>query len=283
MSLVKEILAKVEKLPAIPAVVQQVLALSSDPDFSMDRLVETIQLDPGITVQVLQVCNSPYYGLRQKVSSLQQALALLGVKSVVDIVLSSEVVSFYKVSQDGYALTRGELWRHSMTTALLARRIGESQHFEDVSTLFTAALLHDVGKLVLSEHVGDRFEQIVDMMEADEKTFVEVERGVLGVDHALLGGLIARHWNFPDPIVRAIALHHDPERARKDSELTRLVALANLVTLTMGIGAGLYGLAAPVSPGMLENLGMNRKALDSLLLDVKDIVDQADELLSMAG
>ena len=279
---VQEILAEVHRLPAVPGVVQQVLSLVSDPDFSYEELMETVRLDPGITAGVLRVCNSPYYGLRQKVNSLKHALTLLGPTKVVDIVLSNEVVGFYKETQEGYNLARGELWRHSMATALLAQKLGRKTGYRHPSMLFTAALLHDVGKLILSEYVGEDFDQIEEVMSRKKISFVEAEREVLGLDHALLGGAVARVWYFPEPIVKAIALHHDPGRARTDADLVRLVAVANLLVISMGVGVGAEGLSAPVDPGLLKSVGLKSKDLQDMTLEIKSILDQAEELLDLA-
>ena len=279
---IHEILARVERLPAVPAVVQQVLGLVSNPDFSYDELMEMVSLDPGITAGVLRVCNSPYYGLRQKVTSLKHALTLLGPAKVVDIVLSNEVVGFYKQNQDGYNLARGDLWLHSMATALLAQKLGEKTGFNQPFMLFTAALLHDVGKLILSEYVGEEFSQIEGVMARKQISFVEAEREVLGLDHALLGGAVAKAWNFPEPIIKAIALHHDPARARTDADLVRLVALANLLVVSAGVGVGAEGLATPVDPGLLKGLGLKNRDLQAMTLEIKSILDRAEELLDLA-
>jgi len=120
LSQVKEILARVENLPAIPGVVQQVLAIVQDPDFEFSRLMEVVRLDPGITAHVLRMCNSPFYGLRREVTSLQQALTYLGSNQLLQIVLSGEMVRHFQKGQEGYRLVKGELWRHCMATALLA-------------------------------------------------------------------------------------------------------------------------------------------------------------------
>jgi len=283
VSLVKEILAKAEKLPAVPAVVQQVLALVQNPEFSFSRLIDTVRLDPGITAHVLRMANSPFYGLRQKISSLEQALALLGTRNLVEIVLSTQVVKYFQVDQGGYRLERGELWRHCMATALLAHRMGDMLKYQDTATLFTAALLHDVGKLILSQYVGERYHKIERMVGEDGKSFVEAEREVLGVDHALLGGLVARHWNFPESIVTAIAFHHAPERAAKHGQLTALVALANVLTLSMGFSGGAAGLAVPMPEGLAAMAGFGPREMDKIALEVKDINDKAAELLNLAG
>lgn len=282
VKLVDQILAQVEDLPAVPAIAQRVLAEMNDPDFSFRNVMELVKLDPGITSHVLRLCNSPYYGLRQKVSSLEQALALLGANNIVEVVLSSKMVGMFKKPQDGYRLPRGELWQHSMATALLAQRLGEKARFTERATLFTAALLHDVGKLILSEFVGEKLDIIEAMVRDEGKSFVEAERLVLGVDHALLGALVARKWNFPESIAHAIAFHHDLERAAKHRELVRLVALANLMVLSFGVGSGAQGLAAPASAELLSEAHLKSRDLDIISLELKDILDQAGELLDLA-
>ena len=282
MSKVKDILAKVNNLPAAPGVAQQVLALVGDPHFSFHRLMEVIRVDTGITANVLRICNSPFYGLRHKVSSLEQAITYLGSNQVLDIVLSSEMVGLYRRSVTGYELERGELWRHSMATALLTQKLGAKLGFGQIPTLFTAALLHDVGKLILSEYVQEKFQEIERLVRGENKSFVEAEKMVLGVDHAVLGGLAARNWNFPELISQVIAFHHQSEKAVKYRREVSLVSLANLLVLSLGVGGGAAGLAAPVPPGLLEEVGVKAREIPELTLELKDIFDQADDLLSMA-
>lgn len=282
MTEVKDILALVDRLPPMPAVVQQVLSLLQDPDFSFSELLDTVRLDPGITAHVINICNSPYYGLKQKVSSLQQAMLLLGSQQLMEIILSGKVVGHFKKGQRGYRLTRGELWKHCMASALLAQTLGERLKFPDLPTLFTAALMHDVGKLVLSEYVDKDFAQIEQMVAAGQ-SFAEAERQVLGLDHAILGGAVARKWNFPENIVAAIAFHHNPEAAAPQYRpLANLVTLANLLCVSLGVGTGADGLASAVNPRLLQDVGLRSRDLDMLLLDLKDILDDAADMLAMA-
>ena len=279
---VKEILAKVDRLPPLPAVVQQIMALLQDPDYSMDRLMNVARMDPGITAHVIQMCNSPFYGLRVKVSSLQQALVILGSRQLMEIVLSGQIVDRFRQGQRGYRLARGDLWRHAMATALLAQRLGERLGFAETPALFTAGLMHDVGKLILSEYVAQDFQRI-EALVAEGVSFAQAERQVLGVDHALLGAAVARQWNFPEEIAAAIAFHHEPERSQKHRQLCHLVSLANLMCVTLGVGAGAEGLASTFSAQMLAEVGLKPRQLDLLLLELKDILDQAADLLALAG
>jgi putative nucleotidyltransferase with HDIG domain len=282
LSLVKEIVAQVDHLPAVPAVVHQVLTLVSDENFSYRDLMNTIRLDPGITAHVLRMCNSPYYGLSRKITSLQEALTYLGTNSLVQLILSSEMVSQFRKSQVGYRLTRGDLWHHSMACALLAQRLGEQVSYREPATLFTAALLHDVGKLILSEYVARQFSEIEALVRDKQLSFVEAERQVLGLDHALLGAAVAKKWNFPEAITVAIAYHHAPEKARSHHLLVNLVCLANIMCVTMGVGVGVSGLAAPVPGDLIKQIGLKPRDLDRLTLEIKDILDQAGEMLKMA-
>ena len=283
MSRVDDILAAVENVPSSPQVLQKVLALVNDPDFSFDRLMDIVSLDPGITAAVLRMCNSAYFGLKQPVSSLQQALTFLGVNNIIDVVMSNEVVGFYRDSQEGYIMERGELWRHSMATALLARMIGKEMKFNDLSTLFTAALLHDIGKIVLSQFVKEEFEAIEKLVQEQGRDFVAAERQVLGLDHAVLGAKMAQLWKLPAPIIRAIAYHHDPMKAKGDQQLVRLVALANLIVLSMGVGGGVQGLAVPAPSELLTEFKLTSQNLQEYHLKVGDILHEADELLGMAS
>lgn len=283
MKLINQILSQVEHLPGVPNVVQQVLNQVEDPNFTFKGLMQTVRMDPGITAHVLRMCNSPYYGLVRKVSSLEEALTYLGTNKLVQIILSSELVGHFRANQDGYRLERGELWRHCMACALLAQRIGEHVKFQETATLFTAALLHDVGKLVLSQFVGDQFDQITEMVEEQHISFVAAEQAVLGIDHAMLGGAVARKWNFPDPIMVAIACHHNLEKSGRHRPLVALVALANLLVVTMGVGVGADGLATPVPPGLIKEVGLRPRDLDRFSLALKDILDQADDLLDLSN
>ena len=282
MRLVDQILSRVDELPAVPAIANQILAMASEPEYDFKRLMELVSMDPGITAHVLRMCNSPYFGLVNKVSSLEQALSLLGTNHLVEIVLSSKMVSMFRHSQDGYRMARGELWRHSMATALLAQRLGRKVGHKSPATLFTAGLLHDVGKLILSEYVGDKFQAIEALVRDEGKSFVQAEREILGVDHALLGAAAARRWNFPETITHAIAFHHDLEHSQKHRGTARLVALANLMVVSMGVGGGAEGLAASVPESLFAELKLKSRDLEGFALELKNILDQADELLAMA-
>jgi putative nucleotidyltransferase with HDIG domain len=230
--LISEIIDKADQLPAAPGLVSQVLTLTANPDFSMEELVSLVRLDPAITAYVLRMCNSPYFGLRQRVSSLDHALAVLGVNALVDVVLGSGLLQIFgkkeQESQAGYLLAKGQLWRHSVSCALIAQQLAAKAAAINHSILFTAALLHDVGKLVLSQFVSKSFYEIASLVHEHHYPMVEAEREVIGIDHAALGGIIVEKWGLGDDVIGAISCHHHPFTVQEPTAIALAVAVANV-------------------------------------------------------
>ena len=263
--LLPEIITKADSLQAAPGVVSQVLALTADPDFAMDRMVRLVRLDPALTAHVLKMCNSPYYGLRQKVASLDHAIAVLGVNALVDMVLSSGLLRlFSNKTQDGYLLKKGQLWRHNVACGLITQKLTVGLKLNS-SVLFTSALLHDVGKLVLSQFVSQSFYEIESLIEEHDYSLVEAEKEVLGIDHATLGGIIVEKWAFPEDIIRAITYHHHPLSIPDPPKMIVLVALANQLATAVEYG--------------LEVADANAEASISQLAHVLNISIESEEAL----
>lgn len=283
MNLAKRILDKADALPALPRVVTQVLDLTSDPDFAMSELVAMVSLDPAITAKVLRRVNSSFFGLVYKVTSLEQALPHIGSRQLVEIVLDAGVGPMYKGGQDGYLLPPGQLWRHSLATALAAGWVGRTLAYADAPTLHTAALLHDVGKLVMAEFVRERFEAMGRLVVEDGISLMEAEKRVLGLNHAELGALVAKKWRLPKAIRTAILYHHDPRPAEEARELANLTALANYLAEAAGHGARLG--VAPPSPPVAAVLAfeLDPPKLRRLVTQTREHLDKARELLELAA
>ncbi|MCB2185685.1 MAG: HDOD domain-containing protein [Deltaproteobacteria bacterium] len=283
MSLAAEILAQMEDLPALPAVVGRVMALSRDPEFAMGDLVEAVRLDPGITATVLRLCNSPFYGLRQPVSSLERALPHLGTAKLIEITLASAVASFFQGEQPGYLLSRGQLWRHSITVALIAGQLAQDRGLAEPATLHTAGLLHDVGKLVLAAHINQEFPEIGRLVLVEGKELVEAEREVLGIDHAELGGQVADRWNLSAPVAQVIRHHHSPAQAPGDRELVNLATLADYLAHAVSeeYRLGPEPLVPPTS--LIIDLRLAPADLRRLTHQMHGLLENAGDLLALAG
>jgi len=281
MSLVDTILPFITELPPFPAVILRVLQLVEDPNSSAQDIVEVIQYDQAITANVLMVCNSAYFGLRQPVTSLRDALVKIGFNRLIEIVLARGSSYIFYQACHGYRLGVGELWRHSVACALLSQILSARLKKEKNPTQFTAALVHDVGKIILSEFVRDHLEEIKNLVQENHHSFIEAEREVLGIDHAELGGKIAERWRFPPNIISGIRYHHTPLSAPTFQELVSIVYLCDLVALMTGFGGGVDGLSYPGYKEVMKQYGLVEKDLEQIVNQLESELKQVDLILNI--
>ncbi len=234
----EEILYTIKGLPPFPETALKAIKVIKDPDSSAQDLVNIIQYDQSITANILRFANSAYFGLQAKVTSLKQAVAYLGTKTIMDMLFLSGSLSYFRGEYAGYDLKGEDLLTHSVSTALMCRILGERIALEETSTVFTAGLLHDIGKVVLSSFVRDKYNEIMQLVKQNKFSFVMAEREVLGMDHAQVGGEMAQQWGIPEEIATPISLHHQFDKAPLKDISTPLVFLADqayfLISGTMG-------------------------------------------------
>ncbi len=283
MSRIGEILNIANHVPPFPKVALQVMKMLDEPEVNAKDLAKVIQYDPVITANLLKTCNAAYFGLSRKVSSLDDALVVLGQDILKDIIMASSSAKFYKgEAGEGYSLEQGDLWKHSVATAVMAKLL--SGHFDQVDSAvaFTAGLLHDIGKRFLSSFVAEDFQKIVDLAHGGESSFIEAEKEIIGMNHAELGGLILQKWEFADDFRLAVLQHHDSDALNKD-QLTALVALSNTLVISLGIGVGADGLSSTVQGQGLKKFGIETRDLDIYLSELVFELEKAEEMLSLAG
>jgi putative nucleotidyltransferase with HDIG domain len=279
MSLADTILHNVAKLAPFPVVLEKAIHLINDPNSSTQDVVDVIQFDQSITASVLKICNSAYFGLRRTIHSLREALVMIGFNQLLEIILGQESVHLFSGPCKGYDLEVGELWRHSVGCALLSRIVSKRLNRETNFTHFTSALLHDIGKVTLSQFVEDYFGEIQRLVREDHRTFTEAEKEVLGIDHAELGGKIAEAWNFPKNIVAAIRYHHTPFLTSEDHEMVQLVYLCDLVAIVTGIGGGADGLAYHPCKEVLNQYDLKERDIEIFIVELNDRLQLVKEIL----
>jgi putative nucleotidyltransferase with HDIG domain len=198
-----------------------------------------------------------------------------------ELIFASASAPFLNDSHEGYQLSPGDLWRHSVATSLLAEHHARKAGLEASSTLFTAGLLHDLGKSVLSDYVKADAADILTLVKTKGRTFLEAERAVLGVDHAELGARVAERWNFSPELVELIRHHHDPG-AQPNSKPLAVLHVANALCQLSGVSAGVDGLAQRGHEASVKLLGLTRKDLEASLAELHTKLAQAEMLLGMA-
>ena len=281
MSRLEEILNLVRDVPPFPKVAQRVIELVENPAITARQLAEVIQYDQAITANVLKICNASYFGLPRKVSSLDEALVLLGHDALKDMMIASSSAQFYQGDVGaGYMLDQGDLWKHSVATAIMAKLL--VVHIKDVDdgVAFTAGLLHDIGKRFLSTFVAEGFKNIMGRVVRENIPFEQAEKEALGATHAEIGALILKKWEFPSEMVMAVKQHHNPDALQQDP-LTALIALSNALVVSVGIGAGADGLATKLQGDGIKRFGISQTDLDLHMADLVGEMDRAQELLHL--
>lgn len=281
MNLVDTILQSTIQLPAFPAVIQKVLQLIEDPQSSARELVDVIQYDQAITANILKVCNSAYFGARRPIHTLREALVRIGFNELLEIILSRSSLQFISKACPGYGLEQGDLWRHSVSCALLSQILAKRIQEEASPILFTAGLLHDIGKVILSDYVQEHFQDIKRNILEEGHSFCEAEKAVLGINHAELGGIICERWQFPKIIVSVIRYHHTPSAASADQKIVQRIYLCDLVALMTGIGGGADGLYYHADIEIMKNFQLDERDIEQFIVQLDKELQDVEAMLNI--
>ena len=185
----ERIMAKIDAFPSIPGSTVKLLKMLEDSETSVQAIEDVLRLDPGMTANVLKLTNSAYIGLTSKVGSVKRAVMLLGLKKIKQLVMTSCVGAVMDGPIPGYDLPAGELWRHSIAVSVAAEGLSRELKLNDTEDIFTAALVHDVGKLILGQFIQDDL-AAVQAAAGSDISFEVAEKAVLGIDHAEIGAHI---------------------------------------------------------------------------------------------
>jgi putative nucleotidyltransferase with HDIG domain len=254
---------EIEAFPGMPATAAKLLPLLDNSDSTASEVESILKYDPGLTANILKLTNSAYFGIPTRVSSVKQAVVLLGWKRLLQVVMTICMSPLMKKTIPGYDLRSEELWRHSIAVSVAAEILVKALKIPDVDEVFTAALLHDVGKLILGGFVKKDLEQIETMV-TKGITFDVAESMVLGTNHAEIGGHILNKWSFPAELVNAVQWHHDPESCEMSCTLSDIVHVANTLGLMTGFGNTEEGLAIDPFGPVADRLGLKVDDLEAM-------------------
>ena len=274
-----EILSKVKAFPTMPGAGAKMLSLLEEPDTAVSEIEEILRYDPGLTANVLKLANSAYFGLPSKIGSLKQAVILLGLKRLIQLVVATCVSAIMDKSVPGYDLPAGDLWRHSIAVSIAADALVKDKKISGAEDVFTPALLHDVGKLVLGTYVKEELEAI-ESIAAKGVPFVVAENMILGTDHAEIGAQILAHWNLPSDVINAVRWHHDPDSLETSEALVDAVYLSNLLCQTTNTSGRSGGQAVELSTDVIERLGIQLNQFDTISNKVSRWVSELADALT---
>jgi putative nucleotidyltransferase with HDIG domain len=282
MNVKEEIIGRLSSFPTIPVTVNRLLQVLNNQDAVPKEITDVIKYDPALTANVLKAANSAYLGFSKPVESLEDAAFRLGSKWIYQIAVSSLIYSNVKKPAPGYEQSAEDVWRHSVGVAVGAEAIARHVNPTDSGNVFTAGLLHDIGKIALEEFVETSFEKMQNLVDNNNMTFEEAEIEVLGVDHAEIGAMIAEHWHFPEAIIECIRWHHRPDTSPDPTPAVDMVHVADALCLMQGIGLGRDGLQYHPSEESIKRLNVNSSYLETVIFDILNSLDEIDSILNEA-
>jgi putative nucleotidyltransferase with HDIG domain len=269
---------EIKTLPPAPRVLSQLLVLLNEEEAHAGQIVELIAFDPALTAKVLQRCNNAAAGLGGSVSDLNEAVTQVGFNAIYRLVAVVTGEALLGSEQKGYGIAAGELWEHSVMTAVAARVMAWKLGGEE-NLAFTAALLHDIGKMVLSAFLESCEQTVFRQRGPSGFSFLEAEKAVLGVEHAEIGGRVLEEWNFPENLVSAVRHHHDPAQARPHEPLAAYVHLGDVIAHCLGQARKYEFFAARTRAEALRILEISPKEMDTLILETDTALKQCGGLI----
>ncbi len=256
------VLTNIYNLPSMSGHLFEISKLLDDPTTNTNSLGKMIGRDQGIATKILSIANSPLYGLRRKVTTIDFAILVIGFTEMKKIVLALSMMESFKNKTDKY-LNQKEFWLHSTLTGSASKRIADDLDLTCGGEAFVAGLLHDLGISVIHKYFHSDFIEIYKKVTEEGKSFEEAEVEQLGYTHADIGYFLCDKWNLPEELCDSLRYHHNPQKSEKAKVVTSIVHLVDYMTQHMKKGDFYWD----------ENISLNKSVLSTLKLNDKEELD----------
>jgi putative nucleotidyltransferase with HDIG domain len=267
----KDRIENVRTLATIPTVANRLMELVADPGVSVTEISRFISGDPVLTTKILRMVNSPVYGFPGRISSVNQAVLLLGLNVVKGLLIGVTVFDLMQKAMIG-------LWEHSLGCAIMARLVAKKKGLKEPEEASVYGLVHDIGKVILALQLPEEYQEV--MNEAQEKgvTVYEVENDYFSTTHATVGSWVAAQWSFPKRLIDVIGYHHKPQLSKVAPMETAIVHFSDVLLRGKGFGfAGDYAVP-PMDSSAWELLDLSPSDIKDILAEAEDLLDEVADL-----
>ncbi len=275
-----DILARVKHLPSISNVIVKLADLLNNPHSSAADFEKIVRNDPALTANLLRIANSAFFGCPREVTSVKQAITLMGVGRVFEIAASASFMKILPETIPGYEMNAEMFWLHSMAVAVLSEKLSRELKIKTPDLIFTAGLLHDIGKLAIASYLNDEKDTIMQEIKVGGKALVQIEKNVLGMDHSEVGLIVAEEWNLPPRLGLAARYHHTPDDLpeKQDCLLADLVHVANCLAHMIGYGSDIGEMHRVIDPRVMERLKFKVQVLERVASGATSEIQAMGEL-----
>jgi HD-like signal output (HDOD) protein len=265
-------LESIETLPTLPVVVQQINTLMAR-QANMSQIATVIARDQAIAGRVIRLVNSAFFGLRGRVSSIQQAIVMLGLNTVRNIVTGVAIVKTFRESGGPTGFDHEQFWLHCFASAMGAKAIAVRLGKDEPEDFFLAGLLHDSGILVLDQFFHDAFMETIQCAHEESLASFEAEKKILGITHCDVGAFLLKRWKVPESLIHAARFHHEPRFS--NAELAPWLDIICAVHLSDSqasrAGLAMHHNAAPQTPlyGALRRFGLTERDVADAFVEIR--------------
>jgi putative nucleotidyltransferase with HDIG domain len=274
-------LKEIRDLPTLPAVFVRVIKALRNPNTSVKDIAAVVETDQAITMKILRLINSSFYGISRSVDSVHQAIVLLGANTLKNVVISASVFKALGGSGKDRIFNREAFWQHSIGCGMIARYLGNRTGHGREEEGFIAGIIHDIGKVVLDQYFHDKLALVAEQVKTKNISFYQAEREVIGISHAEIGAFLAETWSLPEKLVDVIAHHHHPGTPGQNGALTALVAVSDMLARRYGVGSGGDDLIPQIEAATWTQVGVNPGQIDAWDEGLKAEIEKGKELLEV--
>ncbi|MCK5514831.1 MAG: HDOD domain-containing protein [Deltaproteobacteria bacterium] len=235
---VENIIGSVDRLPTLPIIYTKLTNLLQSPNATAKMISDVISEDQSIAVRVLNLVNSAFYSLPQKIGNLKHAIVILGLMQIRNLVLVTSTIKMFKELKSGSSFDMQKFWKHSIGCAVAARVLAETAYLKSPDDVFTGGLLHDIGKLVHAIYLKEDFAAVIDDVRESGLPVIEVEKRIFGCDHTYTGRELAIKWNLSEGTVDMIRHHHLSDNSAELTKEISAVHIGNTLCIALGLGSG---------------------------------------------
>jgi len=260
---IQRIIRDTKSLPTLPGLISRLGSLTENNKVSALEIGRVVSMDQVLSAKVLRLVNSAFYGFSRRVSTVSNAIILLGVNVVKSLAISSSIFEIMEKNVVG-------LWEHSMGAAVAANIISRELKLPEPEETSTAALLHDIGKVIIKIRLQDDYDQLSALIKEKGLRLIEAERSLLETDHAEIGEWVAQTWLLPEKLIEPIACHHNVEKSAVQRGKTAVVHVADVLVKASAFGFSGDDLVPQIQPVAWNKLGLTEESLEQIILKFED-------------
>lgn len=276
-----DLVKDIEGLVTLPDVFLRISRLIDDPNSSASDIAQVISQDPSFTIRLLRLANSSLYNFPAEVTTVAHAVSIIGTSQIRSLALSMSVAKSFSGLPNNL-VSMENFWRHSLFCALIARRLAKQAGACDPDSAFTAGLLHDIGELVIFNRLPKQAEAALLLVldSQDELQVHEAEQQVMGFDHAVVGGELAKQWHLPTLLEACIRYHHDIAQATEHDKAVALVHIANVLAMMAEVDDLDLADVSPIESVAWEITGLDAASVASVVREAQAEIKEVEQLFS---